>query len=212
MPRTEKIVVLNDEQREFATRWAQILEPYCKTAVQRKYISRSDYNDLYDLLAYHLCRTAAVRYEDSKRNHGTECMWVKKILRQKLNEYQVWKKRKKNSLKFISLEDKNSGAPSDYHSNSYLSYMKSLTDKKSIDSVDKELLATVIVKAKLGSRPGSFLVLHYLYGLSIAEIGRIFLLSRERVRQVIKSAVERIQEIIVSNQLNREDFFYHGVV
>ena len=50
------------------------------------------------------------------------------------------------------------------------------------------------------------LIDHYLNGLKFAEIGRQYNITRERVRQLVKRAIDKLKTRAIEKQLSMADF------
>lgn len=199
MPRIEQEFRLNEKQQEFVTRNAHILEPYCKEAVKRRIVRPCDYDDLYDLLVWHLCRTA-VYFDSSKVIHGSEIGFIKMVFRQRIGQFKRWRRRK-CTIDFISLETKDA-------------YGRSIEESLEVNErprLDKKLMNRLIRQAHLDYRSYNCFMQYYFEQKSIMDIGKIFHITRERTRQLINRAVQELQTLITEQKLQFEDFFVGAV-
>lgn len=195
MPRAERQFVLNEVQQEFVTRNAHILVPYCKEAVKRRIIRPCDYEDFYDLLVWCLCRTAY--YYNSSRSHDkNELAFIKMVFRQRIGQFKRWRGRK-CTIDFLSFETKDM-------------FGNTLEDSLEVNErpvLDKKMLNRLVRQAHLDYRSYNCLVQYYFENKSVMDIGRIFHITRERVRQVLINSVRAIQELVTEQKLQFEDFF-----
>lgn len=194
MPREERQFRLNEQQQEFVSRNAHIVEPYCKEAVKRGIIRPCDFEDFYDLLVWHLCRTAYY-YNSSKSHDKNELAFIKMVFRQRIGQFKRWRSRK-CTIDFLSFENKDSCGHT----------IEESLEVNVRPELDKKLLNRLVRQAHLDYRSYNCLVQYYFEQKSIMDIGKIFHITRERTRQLIVNGILRIQELVTEQKLQFEDF------
>jgi RNA polymerase sigma factor (sigma-70 family) len=73
--------------------------------------------------------------------------------------------------------------------------------------VEEDALCNVIKKAKLNEREMIILKGYYFDGLSMAKVGCIVGLSKERISQILKKIVGKLKRITKSEKLSLLDFY-----
>ena len=190
--RKRKIRKLTEEQKKLISDNIGLMRYYCGKELRKGCIPNSYEDQFIGELEENFCK-AAFSF-DEKRNVKFSTYAYKSFITAKINFFRRIKRVEKTSL-FLEYDD----IEEKYLWNSISGY-----GRKHLD-INK--IMELIEEVDLTKKEINCIKLYYRNGLYLRQIGDIYNVSRERIRQIISKALNKIRAKIIEEEYTKKDFY-----